>query len=195
MIQYELIPTVSLLPNGAQLRSQSLPELVHLEDPALAVMTDFTSSAPHTIHVDESMDDALNEMKLHGVHFLLAVDSDKRVQGIIATEDLLGAKPIQILQERRISRDLLQVKMLMVPVDKLEAFEIDSLNAMRVGNVVNTLKELKTHYALVVKTEDDQVQHVRGLFNTSQISKQLHRDITTSIAKAESVSELSKRHD
>lgn len=196
MIKYELLPTLPLTQDTATLQSQSLPELVHMDDPALAVMTDFTQSKPHTISPDETMDNALNEMKVHGVHLLLVVDNQHHIIGFIASEDLLGEKPIMLIQERRIKREQILVKMLMLPIDNITAFSLDDVQHARVGNIVNTLKSLNTHYALVVHNNaETKPGHVRGLFSTSQISKQLHEDIAGSIAKAQTVSELHKRHN
>ena len=194
MIKYEQLPTTTLTNQGVQLRTASLPELVHLDDPAFSVMSDFNIMKPYTIKPTDSMDDALNEMKVNGQHFLLVVDQNQHVSGIIASEDLLGAKPIKIIQERRIQRSMVLVNMLMVPLSEITAFDVESLQPARVGNVVTTMKQLSTHYALAISHQDGK-QYVRGLFNTSQISKQLHIDIATEIAKAETVSELSKRAD
>lgn len=194
MIKYELLPTMSLQKTGVKLRSQVLPELVHLEDPAFSVMTDFSLSTPISIGPEESMDEALNEMKVKGVHLLLVVNNNKDIVGLISSEDILGEKPIKIIQENRISRSQILVKMVMVPINKTAAFDIETVQHARVGNIVQTLQSLSTHYALVVQTnENNGEQIIRGLFNTSQISKQLHTNIANSISKAQSVSELQKR--
>lgn len=193
MVKYELIPTISLQKTGVKLRSQILPELVHLEDPAFSVMSDFSQSTPITIDPDEPMDEALNEMKVKGVHLLLVVNSEKDIIGLISSEDLLGEKPIKIIQENRISRSQILVKMIMEPINKIAAFDIEAVEHARVGNIVQTLQSLRTHYALVVQTDEKGIQIIRGLFNTSQISKQLHTNIANSISKAQSLSELQKR--
>lgn len=195
MIKFELLPSLTLQKQNVHLRSQKLPELVHLDDPALAVMTDFSQAAPRTINPEDTMDDALNEMKATGVHLLLVVDKEGCIQGIISSEDILGEKPIQLLQERRISRAQILVKMISAPLEQITAFDIEAIEHARVGNVVNTLKKQHQHYALVVRRIDDSDEHiVRGLFNTSQIGKQLHMDIANSVTKAQSLSELQKRH-
>lgn len=195
MVKYELLPTISLQTSGARLRSQTLPELVHMDDPAFVVMTDFSQSTPLTISPDETMDDALDEMKVRGVHLLLVTDAENNIIGLISSEDILGEKPIQIIQENRIQRAQVLVKMIMVPIDKMVAFDEADIEHARVGNIVATMQELRTHYALVVQNhEEGKKQTARGLFNTSQISKQLHQNITSAITKAQTLSELQKRH-
>lgn len=194
MVKYENLPTLSLQNKEVCLRSQTLPELVHLEDPALSVMTDFSQTTPTTISPEETMDDALNEMKVKGVHLLLVTNSAKDIVGLISSEDLLGEKPIQIIQENRIQRSQVLVRMIMTPLDEVTAFDISVVEHARVGNIVNTLQALQTHYALVVQNHNaTQKQTLRGLFNTSQISKQLHTNIASSITKAQTLSELQKR--
>jgi len=192
MAKYEILKTVKLSPSHAYLRSEREPQLIRLDDPAYAVMTDFTQQHPDTISPEEPMDNALNEMKIHGAHLLLVVKNDC-VIGVIGSEDILGELPITILQERRIKRSQILVKMIMTPIEKIAAFNYSELERAKVGNVVITLKSLRTHYALVTSNEQNDQQLLRGIFTTSHISRQLHKDIADSIAKAQSVSELQKR--
>ncbi|WP_244897094.1 hypothetical protein [Candidatus Coxiella mudrowiae] len=46
MARYESLKTIKLSPETTFFRSHKLPELVHLDDPALAVMTDFSQMPP-----------------------------------------------------------------------------------------------------------------------------------------------------
>ena len=194
MIKYETLPTTSLPKEGVILPTHEMPELVHLDDPAFSVMTDFNRMTPHTIAPNETMDDALNEMKVKGVHLLLVINKQGNIKGIIGSEDILGEKPIQLIQQRRVHRSQVLVKMIMVPLDQISAFDCEVIEHARVGNIVNTLKALQTHYVLVVKINaDKKTQLILGLFTTSQISKQLHMDIANSIAKAQTLSELQER--
>lgn len=191
MAKYELLTTIdcSTQPIGLYLNSSA--ELVHMDDPATMVMTDYYQTRLRTIDVHDSMDDALNEMKATGVHLLLVTDDD-HVVGVVGSEDLLGEKPIQLIQERRIPRAKVLVKMIMEKIDSIVALDINDVEQAKVGNIVNTLQALKQHYALVLKT--DGVRPIlRGLFTTSQIGKKLHMDIANSIGQAGSVSELQKR--
>ncbi len=197
MAKYETLSTFPLSDNNTILRSTQLPEIVHLDDPAFAVMKDFRQQKPHTVTPDTSMDDALNEMKINGVHLLLVEGKNQHILGVIATEDVLGEKPIKIIQERRIPRHQILVKMIMTKISEVGAFTLNSIRYAKVGNIVNTLKETRLHYALVVDDGDgeEDVQHsLCGIFTTSQISRQLHTDIADSIAKAQTVSELQKRN-
>jgi len=194
MIKYEILPTLAITPNAASLRPKStMPELVHFEDPALAVMHDFSVTAPCTIGPNEPIDGALNEMKVAGVHLLLVIE-DNHIIGVISSEDILGEKPIRFIQHARVEREKVVVKHIMVPLEQIAAFNIEDVEPARVGNIVTTLKTLSKHYALVLRTEENSDrQWIRGIFTTSQISRQLHMDIASSLAKAESVSELQQK--
>lgn len=193
MAKYEILKTEKLSPAQACLQTKRELQLVHLHDCAFAVMVDFTQQTPRTIGPDEPMDNALDEMKVSGVHLLLVKDKNGNIVGVIGSEDILGELPIKIIQERRIKRSQVLVKMIMTPIDQIAAFNIDMLEHAKVGNIVVTLKSLRTHYALVTSSAENNQQLLRGIFTTSQISRQLHRDIADSIAKAQSVSELQKR--
>ncbi len=195
MAKYEVLRTIQLFPGKVFLRTSKLPEMVHLDDPALSVLSDFAQHPPRTISPNEPMDNALNEMKLNGVHMLLVQEKSGNIIGVIGSEDILGELPIKIIQERRIDRTQILVKMLMTPLNKIAAFDMKALEHAKVGHIVITLKHLRTHYALVISNETtDGSQTLRGIFTTSQISRQLHMDISDAIAKAQSLSELQKRH-
>jgi len=195
MTKYEVLPTIQIDTNNAKLSSHSvLPELVYLDDPALTVMIDFNIFPAQTISADVSIDDALNKMKIEGVHLLLVINDTGDILGIVASEDILGEKPIMIQQERRIDRNQILVSMIMTPANKIIAFDINTVKDFKVGHIVNTLKSFQQHYALVAKISDkDNNQIIRGLFNTSQISKQLHMDIANSSANS-TVSDLRNKY-
>lgn len=191
MAKYETLPTTTLTKNQTVLRTTKLPELVHLDDPCFLAMTDFNQMKPHTISPHESMDDALNEMKVRGAHLLLVKDKEGLITGVIASEDIMGEKPIQLLQERRLARQDILVNMLMTPIEKIPALDIKTLQHAKVGNIVNTLKTINQHFLLVFEKNEEEI--LRGIFTTSQISRQLHQDVADSVAKAQSISELQKR--
>lgn len=194
MAKYETLPVTKIDALTAKLPTHtSLPELVHLDDPALAVMVDFNLFPIGTVDEGESIDHALNKMKIDGVHLLLATNNQNCVVGVVSTEDILGEKPITILQERRIDRQQICVSMIMTEASDIIAFDFDVIKNAKVGHIVNTLKSRQQHYALVTSSNIDQNhQIIRGLFNTSQISKQLHMDVAN-ISFAKSIAELKKQ--
>lgn len=178
MVQYEELPTLTLDPEKTTLCTDVLPEVMHMDDPALAVMMDFSQAPPKTIHEDSPIDDALNLMKIHGVHLLFVTNNSDQPIGVIASEDLLGEGPIKIQQERRIPRSKIPVKALMEKLNDIPALDIDVVTNFKIGNIVNTLKAHHRHYAVVIKNNGGD-QKIRGIFTTSQISQQLHMQISS----------------
>lgn len=195
MAKYEALPTTAIHTNSTMLNTNELPELVHMEDPAVSVLIDFTKTPPHTIAPSETLDHAINEMEINGVHLLLVINNDGFFEGIVSSEDTWGEKPIKIIQERRIHRDQVTVKMIMTPLSDIAALDFAVIKSAKVGNIVNTLSSRKQHYTLAVSPSATKpTQIIRGIFTTSQISKQLHTDIAQIFNRAESLSELHKRH-
>ncbi len=179
MVQYEALPTIKLDPTKTTLCTDVLPEVMHMDDPALSVMMDFTQAPPKTIKEHLPIDDALNRMKIHGVHLLFVLNDSDQPIGVIASEDILGEAPIKIQQERRIPRSKILVKMLMERLKDIPALDINVVNDFKIGNIVNTLKIHNRHYAVVIKTNGGDEPMIRGIFTTSQISQQLHMDIAS----------------
>lgn len=178
MAKYEALPTLPILANNTMLNTNELPELVHLEDPALSVMIDFTKTPPHTISPHQSLTHAIQEMEIDHVKFLLVMNNQGFFAGIISAEDTFGEKPIKLLQERRIHRDQITVQMIMTPLSLITSIDFAIAKSAKVGNIVNTLVSQQQHYALAVSANSEKnVQIIRGIFTSTQISRQLHRDV------------------
>jgi len=115
VIKYETIEALPLSSSDTILRSSNdMPELVHLDDPAFTVMVDFCQTPAFTLKDTTNMRDAQYEMEFHGTHFMLVVNGDNHIKGLLTSEDLLGQKPIKVVQENRVSRDKVLVKMLFI---------------------------------------------------------------------------------
>lgn len=191
---YQPLPTLVLKPGIGYFHPLELPAITHWEDPALHIMVDFKYIKAATIGPDESIDAALHEMKACAYHVLLVVSKELKVLGLISSEDLLGEKPLQAIQERRIARADISVRMVMTPQDEVVALDIESLRHAKVGHIISTLHASKQHYALVIKMDEQaHAQIVRGLFSSALISRQLGIDVTSDLSEAQSIAEL--QHD
>lgn len=191
MAKYEALPTVSISLDDTVLPTNQLPELVHMEDPAASVMLDFTITPPHTIKQTDTLDHAILEMTGRGTHMMLVINEEGCLQGILSSADARGEKPIQCMEENRIRHDQVLVKMIMTRYADIMALDFTLLESARVGNIVKTLLEHKQHYALVISpTEDESQQIIRGIFTTTQLSKQLHMDLSGLPQGTESLSKL-----
>ncbi len=191
---YEILPTVQLNEGAQYCHPPTQPEVAHIDDPALSVMTDFVHNNPVTITPDDYIPNALTEMKSHQVHSLLVIGSDKQVLGLITSEDMLGEKPLQIIQERQVPRNEIKVRALTTPINKLLLLDYNIISHTKVGNVIHTLTELHHHYALVTEFDKENHTHmIRGIFSARKISEQLGIIVRDEITEAHSIAELQSK--
>jgi len=174
MRQYSALPNRPLQPRtGVHSPCQVLPPRVTLEDPALAVMTDFQKVTAFTIDPDVSVDTAARVMRRRKVHLLLVMSGENHVVGIITSNDLLGEKTLKCISARGIPRADALVRDIMTPESQLEVISMDDVRCAHVGHVVATLKGKGRQHAAVVDEDASGHQVLRGLFACSQISRQL----------------------
>lgn len=184
-IEYTPITSAKLEKGASFHRTERVFDLIKLDDPASAVMTDLKKVSAVTIAEKAPIDAANARMKHRGVRLLLVVDDADTVVGLITSTDTHGAKPIQHIQKYGGTyRDIL-VQDIMTTQDNLEVICMDDINRCRVGNIVATLKQAGRSHALVVDRHDkENKQVIRGIISASQIARQLDIDIpTTEIAQ------------
>lgn len=191
MRQYSALPSRPLRPHTRfHAPYQDLPPRVTLDDPAVAVMTDFQKMTAFTIDPDVSVDTAARVMRRRRVHLLLVVDVENRVLGIITSNDLLGEKTLQCISSRGIARAEALVRDIMTPENRLEVISMDDVLHAHVGHVVATLKANGRRHAAVVDEDAAGHQTLRGLFAASQLAAQLGEPVET-IEIAKTFAEIS----
>ncbi|MCE9568443.1 MAG: CBS domain-containing protein [Rhodocyclales bacterium] len=185
MRQYSALPQRPLRPRTRfQSPGHVLPPRVTLEDPAVAVMTDFQKVTAFTIDPDVSVDTAARVMRRRNVHLLLVVNVENHVLGIITSNDLVGEKTLQCISARGIAREDALVRDIMTPEARLEVISIEDVLHAHVGHVVATLKATGRRHAAVVDEDASGHQILRGLFAASQLARQLGEPVeTTEIAR------------
>ena len=164
---------------------EELPELVHLKDPAKVVFTDFTREQPATVSPETSIVEALERMQHAGICALLVIDDDQRLLGEITADEIMGDKPVRLMEMDRIERDKISVSMIMTPASRVRVLEIEHLRDARVGHIVATLHALESRHVLVVENGA-----VRGLYSANQISRQLGQNIMDEECPAHSLYEI-----
>jgi CBS domain containing-hemolysin-like protein len=174
--------TYSMLRPGAGYAqpSQSLPDKVTLEDPALQVLTDFQRVTAVIVLAGDTLDEAHRRMIQRGVRLLLVVDQDRKVVGAITANDILGEKPLQTIVQRGIRREELLVRDVMTPQARLEVLNLADVRVAKVGHIVATLKQAGRQHALVAEIDEAGRHTVRGVFSATQIARQLGVTIQTS---------------
>jgi len=168
--------------------------LVSEDDPAVSVMTDFERIPPITIEPIMTIDYALQKMKKQGVRLLLVTGEHDYVTGIITSYDIQGEKPVKYAEETGLNHNSITVEMIMTPLSRMPAFDLDFVKQSLVRHVIATLRELNRQHALVVaRAGDGQSQRIRGMFSTSHISRCLGRDIGLSVHAAPSLAEMHRK--
>jgi len=172
---YTALTHIPLLADNCIANPPSLKNKVaHIDDPAVQVMTDFNQVAAMTVLPQTPIAEAMNDMKAYGVHALLVVDNEGRLQGLINTEDILSEATTKLIHDRRIARAEVTVEMVMIPKESVLTLDEHSVTIAKVGHIVATLQEHKQHYALVVRHDpESEKQCIYGLFSASEINRQL----------------------
>lgn len=160
--------------------SQTVPERVTLEDPALQVMTDFRAITAIIVLSGDALDEAHRRMIQRGVRLLLVVDQDRRVVGVITATDILGEKPMLAIAQRGVRRDELLVRDVMTAQALLDVLDLAAVRTAKVGHIVATLQHAGRQHALVAERDAAGRQMVRGVFSATQIARQLGVAIPTS---------------
>lgn len=173
--------SMGLLPRRATFHepAPAAAQRVSLDDPALAVMTDLKQVTAVTIDPEATIEHAMRVMVRRNVRLLLVVNIDNEVLGLITATDLLGEKPVQHVHEHGGSRADIQVRDLMTPHERLEAIEFEAVRTARVGHVLATLQHSRRQHALVIDADARDQARVRGIFSTSQLSRQLGEAVQT----------------
>ncbi|MBI5910970.1 MAG: CBS domain-containing protein [Betaproteobacteria bacterium] len=155
-------------------------ERVRVDSPALAVLTDLRQIPAATIDPEAPVDAANRFMIRRGVRLLLVSDDERRVLGLITSNEVLGEKPVQFALERGIKRQEIRVRDIMIPCGRLEVLHYADLIHAEVGHIVATLQHSGRQHALVADMGGDgKTQTVRGIFSASQIARQLGVAIQT----------------
>ena len=138
--RYNAIPSRSLAscaPSG--LPETMVPPRVAIDSPAIEVMTDLRRVPAVSIGPDVGLDHANNAMILRGVRLLLVVGDDGTVIGTVGATDILGERPLQRTSEKRVNRNELVVRDVMVPADDADVLDLGDVLHAEVGHVVATL--------------------------------------------------------
>jgi CBS-domain-containing membrane protein len=153
--------------------TQSVPERVTLENPALDVMTDLKLVSVVTVRAKTPMEKAHEKMKRYGVRTLLVLDETDKVLGLLTTTDILGEKPMRFLQHMGGTHADILVRDIMTPQRELEVLNLHDVSVAKVGHVLATLKAAGRQHAMVVEDNANATQSVRGIFSATQIARQL----------------------
>ena len=149
------------------------------EDPAISVMTDLMHVRAITVDSDQTITFAFDLMKHVEVRMLVVIDRDGLLGGLITARDILGEKPINIMNSERISRDEIKVQQVMTSVSTLNPFNFADVEHATVKDVIIKLREAGRQHAIVIESQDDADGYsLRGIFSITQIGSQLGMNIS-----------------
>ena len=173
-------------------RAQNRQTRVSMNNPATIVMTDFSQISPFSIEPTASIDETNAKMIACGVRLLFVLDNYDGLIGLITAFDVLGEKPVQIIQERGGKREDVMAKDIMTPHDNLQALQMSDVANACVGDIVETMKTFGRQHILVVEKDPaNGTEYIQGLFSSSQIERQLHMNIELS-SRAANFADLEK---
>ncbi len=151
---------------------------VTLASPGLEVMTDLAQVKAATIDPATPLDRAEQAMIQQGVRSLFVVSSFPCVDGLITATDLIGDKPMRLVNLRHGRRQDLCVADLMTELSMLDALDYDELKAANVSQVIATFRKIGRSHLLVVQAATAQgAARIRGVISLTQIERQLGRAI------------------
>jgi CBS domain-containing protein len=179
-MSYKTLPMARLRAGVVVQPPLAQPKPVHLDSPAIEVMTDLRQVAAATIRAEATLAQANRAMIARGVRLLLVVDVTGTIQGLITARDIVGEKPVNLLRETHGKHGELTVADLMVRAGSIDVLDIEVVRHAEVGHVIATLKDVGRQHALVV--DRDPLTHeefVCGIFSATQIGRQLGMPIAT----------------
>jgi CBS domain-containing protein len=149
---------------------------VTLNSPGLEVMTDLAQVRAATISPETTLERAEQAMIQQSVRSLFVVSSFPCVDGLITATDLMGDKPVRLMNQRFVPRQDLCVSDVMTPLSLLDALDYDELKTANVSRVIATLKKIGHSHLLVVQAATGQgAARIRGVISLTQVERQLGR--------------------
>ena len=179
-IAYRALSLMSLQPGTELLRpSQSLPDHVTPDSPALDAMTDLAQVSAASIGPDANIATAEEHMRHAGVRLLFVQDAAHPLLGLVTLTDIKGERPLRVQRELGVPRDEVRVRDIMTPAERFEVLSLNEVRAARIGDIVQTLKRTGRQHALVGE-RTPQGPVIRGIFSASRISRALGVPLETS---------------
>lgn len=152
---------------------QGLPTSVTMQSPAVDVMTDLMRIKVFTVTPDTLIDDALQKMIHAEVRLLIVTGLSDAVLGVVSAYDIMGERPVSISSVERIPHKTIRVEQVMTPRDEIEALRMTDVEDAPVGDILTTLRGAGRQHAIVLDSDEDGQEILRGIFSLTQIARQL----------------------
>ena len=167
------LPTSSNL--SALLAPSNEPWQVNLTDPAVSVMTDFRVRSMFKLAPDETIDAALEKMKVAGLRIAFVFEKgSENVLGMITAYDIMGEKPMRYLQDiglndHHVTRKDIKVQDILDPVSTWVTATLHDVERATVQSVLIALQKSGRTHLPVVEPSNGPTPRLRGLFSSAKI--------------------------
>jgi CBS domain-containing protein len=142
-------------------------------DSALCAMTDFTSKFAITVAPGRQIDAALNDMLRLGVRALLVVRTDS-VVGLITSYDIEGPRPVRFAERSEVTRrEDIKVGDIMTAWEDLPTLDLRTVQTARISDLLEIFEGMRVMHLLVVESDGQAAEVVRGLISRSRLERQL----------------------
>ena len=164
------IHTAGVLPVRQPVEYQELRP----RDPALHSMTDFKSRIAITVGPEWQIDEALADMARLGVRAMLVVRAGA-VIGLVTSYDIEGTRPVQFAQPPHARRrEDIRVGDVMTKWEDLPTLDWQTVQTATIADLLEMFSGVGVMHLLVVETDANGEEAVRGLISRSRIERQLH---------------------
>jgi CBS domain-containing protein len=159
----------------AILEPDNEPWQVELKDPAVSVMTDFRVRAVFKLDPDETIEHALNKMKVAGLRMAFVKEkTSEKILGSISSYDIMGEKPMRYLQsvgfsDRSITHKDILVRDIMEHSKDWEVVDMREVEKANVQNILEALQRNGRTHLPVLEIHAGKEPRLRGIFSSSQI--------------------------
>ena len=170
---FKMLPVIMAPADTSLMRpTDTFPDNVSVQHPAIDVMTDLSRKAAVTVDPDLPIDKAEERMRNRGVRLLFVHSEPGDLLGLITLNDIEGMHPMRFQQQMGVSRKEVLVRDVMMPRDKLEALCMPDVAEARVGDIIETLRRTGRQHAIVIELTPSGPA-IRGIFSASRIGRQL----------------------
>lgn len=151
------------------------PWQVELTDPAASVMTDFNVRALFKVSAEDTIDEALQKMKVAGLRIGFVVDgSSDKILGMITSYDIMGEKPMRYLQsvgfaDRGVTHKDIKVKDIMEKVEDWVSVEMKNVDTVNVQALLDVFQKTGRTHLPVIDSHEGKEHHLRGLFSSAKV--------------------------
>lgn len=151
------------------------PWQVELNDPATSVMTDFRVRALFKVDPEDTIDEALQKMRIAGLRIAFVVEkTTNKMLGMITAYDIMGEKPMRYLQsvgfaDRGVTHKDILVKDIMERVEEWVSVEMKSVETATVQSVLDAFQKTGRTHLPVLDSKEGKEHHLRGLLSSAKI--------------------------